>query len=115
MTSDKVGTGLDTEPLNLAAVILDELFQAGDIEIALEGVEIVGVKTLLSHELYYIGTDAGDMRLCGGEVEVHRHEVTGLAESLSDDILAGTSLVCGEHVIKAHSLLYRFLEPVEGL
>ncbi|MPN05466.1 hypothetical protein SDC9_152716 [bioreactor metagenome] len=54
------------------------------------------------------------MRLCSGEVEVHRHHAAGLDERLRDDALAGASLMRGQKILCAEQLGDLCLQTVEG-
>ena len=55
------------------------------------------------------------MCLCGGEVEVHDGHHSGLHKTLGQNVLAGASLVGGQHVVHAEDLLHGSLQTVESL
>ena len=55
------------------------------------------------------------MRLGGGEVVIHRHDVAGLYEGLGQQVLGGAALMAGQQVLVAEDLLHRIRQLVEAL
>ena len=55
------------------------------------------------------------MRLGGGEVIVHGHDVAGLDEGLGQQMFSGAALVGREKVFVTEDLTHRVEQPVEAL
>ena len=55
------------------------------------------------------------MSLGGGKVEVHDGNHTRLDKTLCKNVLACTSLVCWQHIVRTENFLHCGLKTVEGL
>ncbi len=116
LTADEVGSRLHAnESHSVGTYLLDALTQVLEVEVTLEGVVALGQESLGIHEFLHRTAQSCDMSLGGGEVEVHQCHHTGLHESLSEDVLAGTSLVGWQHVLCTEHLFHRSLHTIEGL
>ena len=115
LTADEVRTRFYTDKCNvLSAVARDAFVEFIQIDVALEGVVALGIETLVDDDLLDASANARDVRLSGGEVEIHRHHAAGLNERLGNDALAGASLMGGEEIFRAEQLADLGLQTIVG-
>ena len=116
LAANEVGARLHTHERHpVGSYLLDALAQVLQVEVALEGVVALGEQALGVDQLLHGAAETGDVCLGRGEVEVHQRHHAGLHERLGEDVLAGSSLVGGQHVLRAEHLLHSRLHAVEGL
>ena len=116
LSADKVGPGFHTHIGHLlGAIFADGLLQFLQVKVALEGIVALGQQPLLVYQLKHLASATGNVCLCGGEVEVHDGHHSGLHKTLGQNVLAGASLVGGQHVVHAEDLLHGSLQTVESL
>ena len=116
LSTDEVSSGFHAHIGNLLrSIFADGLLQFLQVKVALEGVVALGQQTFLLYQFKHLASATGNVCLCGGEVEVHDGHHSGLHKAFGQNVLAGASLVGGQHVVHAEDLLHGSLQTVESL
>ncbi len=92
----------------------EHLLEGDQIDVALEQVRRLGVARLRDRDVDPDAARELDVRARGREVEVGRHEQTGLDEQLREQVLGAATLVGRDDMPVAVQLPHRLLEPVEA-
>ncbi len=85
----------------LGAVGLDDLFKLGQVHVAFEGMEALGVVGLGDDDVDKSAAGELLVKPRGGEVHVAGNDVAGLDEGLGEQVLSAAALVGGDDVLVA--------------
>ena len=95
------------------AVGIEQTFEAGQVDVALERVHDRGLPAFRHHEVARLGPFDLDVRARRVEVIVVRHDVAALEDGVKEDAFRGAPLVGGDDVHEAGEIADDLLEPVE--
>ena len=116
LAADQVGGGFHAHEGDvLLAGLFDGRAQPVQVHVPLEGNDALGVQRLGPVQFQHLAAGHVEMRLGGGEVIIHGHDVARLDEGLGQQVLGGAALMDRQEVLVAEDLLHRVVQPVEAL
>ena len=105
LAADQVRGGLHAHEGDICrAGLVDGGAEPVEVHIALEGARALRVQRLGRVKFQHLAAGQVEMRLGGGEVIVHRHDMAGLDEGLGQQVFGGAALVGGQDILVSEDL-----------
>ena len=79
-------------------MLLDQGFEFVGVDVAFEGYIAVDVQCFVNEDFFDRTAIDRDVRFGGGEVLVHRHDLTFFDQRFGQQVFAGAALVCRQEI-----------------
>ena len=116
LTTNQVCTCLHTHIRHLLwTIFCDHAAQLLQVHIAFEWVIALWNQSFLMQHFHHFTATTSHVRFGCGKVEVHDCHCAWFHKTLSQDILAGTTLVCRQYIVCSKHLFHGCFQTSKGL